>query len=291
MRLSVAVGIATAGRSEILREMLTFVHQQSRIPDQIVVCAPRTSERRDLALGDAVRVILADQGLTVQRNAIIAAVPNADVIVFFDDDFFPDARYIEAVEAAYLADPNVVMTTGTVILDGIIGPGLTPNDASRTLGQVTEESRSAGSFVVYNAYGCNMSVALQVARTHGITFDTQLPLYAWQEDVDFSRRMASHGSIRKLKAAIGVHLGIKSGRQSGIRLGYSQVANPVYLLMKGTCNFGHVGPQIARNVVSNIVRTLKPEPYIDRVGRLRGNWLALKDVFRGHVDPNRILKL
>ena len=32
----------------------------------------------------------------------------------------------------------------------------------------------------------------------------------------------------------GVHLGNKRGRVSGLRFGYSQIANPIYLLQKGT---------------------------------------------------------
>ena len=79
-----------------------------------------------------------------------------------------------------------------------------------------------------------MSVRLDLARRHRLTFDEQLPLYGWLEDVDFSRRVAGYGRVVKVSAARGVHLGVKAARQRGVQLGYSQVANPVYLMRKGT---------------------------------------------------------
>jgi hypothetical protein len=41
----------------------------------------------------------------------------------------------------------------------------------------------------------------------------------------------------------------------------------------------------------NLVRSVWPEPYIDRRGRLRGNILALRDLVRGGMIPERILEL
>ena len=44
---------------------------------------------------------------------------------------------------------------------------------------------------------------------------------------------ADNGKVVKIDAAFGVHLGTKLGRNSGLRLGYSQIANPLYLARKG----------------------------------------------------------
>uniref|UniRef100_UPI00195349D0 glycosyltransferase family 2 protein n=1 Tax=Escherichia coli TaxID=562 RepID=UPI00195349D0 len=66
-------------------------------------------------------------------------------------------------------------------------------------------------------YGCNMTVRLSVIHAHGIRFDEDLPLYAWLEDVDLSRRMAPYGRIVGSATMRGVHLGSKRGRSSGIR--------------------------------------------------------------------------
>jgi hypothetical protein len=103
--------------------------------------------------------------------------------------------------------------------------------------------------------------------------------------------MARRGRLLKCDALAGVHLGEKAGRTSGKRLGYSQIANPIYLLKKGT-----IPPDLARrlmrgNLASNLLRSFRPEPYIDRRGRLAGNLLALIDLPRGRLDPRRVLEL
>jgi hypothetical protein len=46
-----------------------------------------------------------------------------------------------------------------------------------------------------------------------------------------------------------------------------------------------------RNIAANLARSLYPEPWIDRRGRLKGNLLALVDVMRGRISPGRILQL
>jgi hypothetical protein len=41
----------------------------------------------------------------------------------------------------------------------------------------------------------------------------------------------------------------------------------------------------------NIVHAPRPEPYVDRRGRLRGNLLALADLLRARMAPERVLDL
>jgi hypothetical protein len=85
-----------------------------------------------------------------------------------------------------------------------------------------------------------------------------------------------------------VHLGTKGGRTSGKRVGYSQIANIVYLRRKGTMQPG-LGEQLIRqNLVSNVIRSFRPEAHIDRRGRLLGNLIAIKDLITGRIDPRRI---
>jgi hypothetical protein len=94
-----------------------------------------------------------------------------------------------------------------------------------------------------------------------------------------------------LTSARGVHLGMKSGRQSGLRLGYSQIANPVYLVRKGSFAWRRAMGQIGRNIAMNVALSLRPEPYVDRRGRLRGNVIAIRDLARGRLHPRRILAM
>jgi hypothetical protein len=46
-----------------------------------------------------------------------------------------------------------------------------------------------------------------------------------------------------------------------------------------------------RNVTANMVRALASEPYVDRPGRLKGNVVALGDILRGRLAPERVTQL
>ncbi len=104
------------------------------------------------------------------------------------------------------------------------------------------------------------------------------------EDVDFCRRLAQFGRVVKDPALLGVHLGVKAGRTSGDRFGYSQIVNPVYLWRKGTLRWDRALGQMARNLAANLAGALKPEPWIDRRGRIRGNLKGLFDLSLGRLN-------
>jgi hypothetical protein len=89
----------------------------------------------------------------------------------------------------------------------------------------------------------------------------------------------------------GVHLGLKAGRVSGDRLGYSQVVNPIYLIRKGSVPASFALPLMFRNLAANLARSFWPEAWVDRRGRLRGNLLALCHVLTGRIEPEHVLKL
>ena len=136
-----------------------------------------------------------------------------------------------------------------------------------------------------------MALRVAPALAQGVRFDVNLPLYGWLEDIDFSRRMAAHGRIVNCSSLRGVHLAIKHGRTSGLRVGYSQVANPLYLLRKGSLSATYSLRHVSRNVAKNLLRVAHPEPWVDRRGRLRGNLIAFGDLLRGRLDPRRIQHL
>ena len=110
-----------------------------------------------------------------------------------------------------------------------------------------------------------------------LAFDEQLPLYGWLEDVDFSRSIARYGRSVRVEGARGVHLGVKSGRQPGLRLGYSQVANPAYLIRKGTMSKARAIAQIGRNILAKRAALLLNDRSIDRLGTFG----------RQHAGPDR----
>ena len=291
--IRLAVGIATRGRAAVLGHVLRDLSRQTCAPDRVLVCCTEPADVAG-ALPDApavpIEVLTAPSGLPRQRNAIIDRLADCDAVLFLDDDFLMAARYIEATVAALGAHADLVATTGTLLADDARGPGLSV-DQGRALIDADPEPGAPGLDPAPHGYGCNMAIRLATARDHGLRFDERLPLYAWSEDIDFTHRLMPYGWVAKLRGARGVHLGVKQGRTPGRRLGYSQVANPIYLFRKGSYSRRRMLGSVGRNLAMNAARSLRPEPYIDRRGRLRGNALAVIDMLRGRLSPERILEL
>jgi GT2 family glycosyltransferase len=294
-KLDVVVGIATVGRREVLAQTLSILARQTRLPDHLVICPVTDEDVDSSSLRNFPRpslVVRGAIGLPAQRNKILSTALNADVIVFLDDDFLVDSYYIENVERIFVTRPDVTALTGSLLVDGARGPGLSVEEGLRIIQSAPKPSGPERELVeCYGTYGCNMAFRLKSIIDNGILFDENLPLYGWQEDIDFSLRVLPYGKIMKSASLRGVHLGIKHGRTSGVRFGYSQIANPIYLVRKGSMSWRHANKLMWRNLGANLARSLRPEPWIDRKGRLKGNFLAFADVARGRISPSRILQL
>ena len=76
-----------------------------------------------------------------------------------------------------------------------------------------------------------------------------------------------------------------------MRLGYSQIINPVYIVLKGNMSFAYAFRLAARNVLANLVKSIRPESYVDRRGRLRGNLIGMLHLVTGRLTPEYILEL
>jgi len=287
MRL--AIGIATRGRPVILGEVLAELRAQTQAPERIIVCHVGPEDIGPPAPG--VEYLTAPAGLARQRNAILDAAADCDVVLFLDDDFLAAPGYCAATLAAFAARADVVVTTGTVIADGAKGPGIGVVEGRAILAADRWAGDPAAAAPHFNGYGCNMAFRMAVVRAQGIRVDEALPAYGWYEDLDVTRVLGRHGAILRLEGARGVHLGAKLGRQKGLRLGYSQIANPVYLARKGTYPWDRALRSMARHLAMNLARSPFPEPWADRWGRFRGNVLALWDLARGRAHPSRILEL
>ena len=228
--LKIAVGIATAGRPAILSETLKELSKQTRQPDLVAVCPARPSDITFAAgeLSFPLEIIVGKMGSSSQRNAILDHLAGFDLVVFFDDDFFPARDYLANAEALFVRHTRVVVATGRPAEDGIKGPGFSPEYARAVLDRRPATAAREPIRPYYGAYGCNMIVRLDQVRKYGVAFDEALPLYAWQEDIDFSRQLAPFGDIVFASELTGIHLGTKNGRTSGLKFGYSQIANPIY---------------------------------------------------------------
>jgi len=251
--------------------------------------------RDDAPAGDAAlgaEIILSPKGTCAQRNTALDHLDDdADLIVFFDDDFVPAPDYLEAMAKLFTERPALIGATGAVLMDGVKTAGISFEEADAiiashvaTPGDIPTRERKRVSL-----YGCNM--VYRVSAIKGLRFDERLPLYGWLEDIDFSARARKNGELIETGRLAGVHLGVKGGRTSGVRFGYSQIANPTYLFRKGTMTLHHSADNIVRNLISNHIRMFAPEAHVDRWGRVKGNWLAIADIARGRLTPERILDL
>jgi GT2 family glycosyltransferase len=291
-KMKIGIVVATHRRAALLHQFLDRIENQSRAPDEIVVSAVEASDVPEPGrLQVPLKVLLGKAGSCRQRNTGIEYLTGrADVVLFLDDDFWMSNRYIEEIAHLFASQISIAGITGNVIADGITSAGFSPAEAEAMLRAY--EVRHGGQKAIVDVpdtYGCNM--AFRMTSISDIRFDENLPLYGWQEDVDFSAQVRKLGRLVKAEAACGVHLGTKMGRTSGVRFGYSQVINPLYVTRKGNMRLDYALRLILRNVVKNTARSIFPEPYVDRRGRLRGNLAALAHLLQGRLDPTYVLRI
>ncbi len=289
---NISVIFATRGRPEILGSALKAVQNQTLKPQEIIISCVSPDDHSHIPQHDKCNIILGKAGLPAQRNAALKqASPFADIIIFFDDDFIAHESWIEEVVDVFKKFPDVDSVTGTVVADGIHGVGYTEAQAIELLKKhPCPKTINPISRRNYSPYGCNM--AFRAKSIIGLEFDEKLVLYGWQEDRDFGSQVAMRGGrLVKASRALGVHMGVKKSRSPGIRLGYSQVINPAYMFKKGTMPLLAVLDHVTCNLLSNFFRSIYPESYIDRIGRLKGNIIGFADLIRGRLTPERAEKL
>ena len=293
--MRVVVGIATVNRRNQLTSTLRQLERLSPQPERVIIAVADRADVDETATQQLklnVQVVLAPRGLCAQRNEVLRQAMDSDLIVFFDDDYYPSPDYLQHAKALFEHYPDVAGATGHPRLDGAKGPTI-PDDLARWESGRMPRAASAdyGLQPTYGVYGCNMVMRSALLKKHRLLFDERLPLYGWLEDLELSRRLARHGRIVASPYLQGVHLGTRVGRLPGHRLGYSQVVNPIYMVRKGSMH-----PQVAlrfisRCVAKNAVRSLWPERDVDRRGRMLGNAIATWHLIRGRIDPSHILKI
>ncbi|AYC99971.1 glycosyltransferase [Neorhizobium sp. NCHU2750] len=281
----IAVAIATRSRPTVVSETVRhLLATQMHAPDAVIVSCVERADAGDLVDDGRVTILTGKMGSSVQRNNALDHLPSGiDVVVFLDDDFVADPKWLSTALQVFTDESRVVGFTGRVVADGIKGPGIPFGEAVRLVAAapVTADAHWERPF---SPYGCNM--AFRVSAIGNTRFDERLVLYGWLEDRDFGASLARKGGdLVKCADAYGVHMGVKVGRTSGRRLGYSQVINPLYLRRKGTMTTKQAIGQIWRNMSMNVAKSLRPEPFIDRRGRVMGNIAALSDILRGRVNP------
>lgn len=293
------IGIATAGRSGIVAANLLHLAELEDQADRLIICIPDDEELDEHALSAVagasihVEMMKSPKGSCAQRNAIFRheAASGTDYLVFLDDDFLVSDGYFSATKRLLGENDDIVLATGNVLADGATGPGYMPEDGMTILQTAPDAPDEAELEDIHSVYGCNMTMRLSAFDREEELFDEALPLYGWLEDMDFSARARKRGRVVRSRTLQGVHLGTKVGRTPGVRLGYSQIANPLYLLQKGSIGRSRAFRLMTRNVLANLAGSFFPPEWIDRRGRLKGNFTALRDVLRKQNSPSRILGL
>jgi GT2 family glycosyltransferase len=290
--MKLVVIIPTIGRKALVNDLLEHLEHQARLPDEVIVSAPDETHVLPYASKRLkVSYAFGRKGLCAQRNqALERALGRFDIVTFFDDDFLPADDYLQKLVTAFADHADWAVINGTVVQDGVRGAGFSFEEGLRAL-RAAEASPPAQLSVVDHpgAYGCNMS--MRAEQIGALRFDERLVLYGWQEDIDFTSQLRRFGRIVALNSLIGVHLGVKGGRLSGVRNGYSQIVNPVYLLQKGTIPTWFAVSLMGRNVAANLAKSVWSEPYVDRRGRLWGNLLAAYHILTGRIEPEYVLHL
>lgn len=295
---SVGVIIATKDRADSVAELVKLIFQQTVLPACVVVSGDKKSDIPDEVIQGTlneiksssaqVMCLFGSRDLTVKRNNAMEKIFNSvDFIAFFDDDFLPSKTWIERSLNLFKANKNLVGLGGRVIIDGAKDGVVEFDEAIR----IIEEEEIRGNkiecenIIVDSMYGCNMMFrcnAIGVER-----FDERLILYGWMEDTDFSRRMGRKGTLMRGGGLIGVHLGVRGGRISGCKFGYSQIVNAFYLMNKNSITALEAYKVAISALLTNALKSIRPGRLIDRRGRLRGNIVGLCEIAAGRCRPER----
>jgi GT2 family glycosyltransferase len=297
VRTSISVVIASKGRPDFVRETIENLQRQTLKPKEIIIVVPSIEDLPERQWGDDVRYIVGPLGLTSQRNKGIEAIPTTVKYVgCFDDDFELKADYLEQAVGFLDANSSVVGISGRILVDG----GISRAEAKKLIADYKPGENPRGMFYSQGKhhilYGCNM-----IIRRHLLNyekFDENLPFYSYGEDYDLSIRLEHYGLIGRFAGCVGVHLETPGGRVREVLRGYSFVANNWYFLKKGVMHLPVLKAWVrfwlicfGKSTLTSLWNLLKGDRSLDWGGRLKGQLLALKDIFLGCCHPGRIKEL
>jgi len=299
---SFAIIICSRGRRDILTATIHSLRSQSIQACQllVVVTGPEDIDEESIRTTGPpnVEIVFSEPGLTRQRNAGIAHVAGEiKYVCFFDDDIELHRDYIRHGLKFLEEVPTVMAFSGAMLRERCASheearalvDAFDPAAANPFAGRFRHRGRH------WILHGCNMVIRASILAYE--RFDERLPLYSYYEDYDISIRIRRYGYVGRFALCAGVHLQAASGRVSGQRLGYSQIANNWYFLKKGICHLTFPLSYIrfiylaARLVIRNAVISLRNFNHGEAPRLLKGNLLALRDILCGSSAPENILQL
>jgi hypothetical protein len=279
----------------MLHGTLLSVSQQTLKPSRILVSTIRDEDVAPESRGlPDCHFFTGAKGLCAQLNRVIDEIQgDEDPVCVFDDDVELAPTFVEMLCKAFQAHPDYVALGGAVIYDGAKRlDRISRDEASKQIASyASRHPQSAESLCVEGArnilYGCNMCFRREALVAE--RFDEELPLYSWLFEVDICRRLHRSGRVGNVPSAAVAHLASLGKKMSGVKMGYSQVCNPYYLwTRKRTMSCAEFCRHTAQALASNTLRMLNFADPVDRLGRLKGNLLALWEISWCKSRPNRI---
>ena len=195
------VVICTRNRKEELEIVLASLHQQTLLPDLVLVIDSSDSFfQMQNDYGFKLNHVHSQKNLTFQRNVslgMLSALDDDTRIHFFDDDVILGNRYLERVSKRFdlypdidgicartsdNADKNPSLYMRFFMLDSICSGRVLPSGVNVAF------KDSSGSYEVEWLAGCCMSYRL--SRIRDLRFDESRKGVGWGEDVDFSYRLS-----------------------------------------------------------------------------------------------------
>jgi GT2 family glycosyltransferase len=294
-RSTFAVVIASKGRPEILAATVESLQSQT-VPVGHVFCAVTSQDdiQPQTAARPEVTTLYSAVGSTRQRNAAIdRAVDRFEIIIFLDDDMQLAPNYIEAALEFLKDHQGIVAFSGHLLKNGDV----TRDEARQLIDSYRDVPTDYRPLFrcrgFWTMHGCNMVARSRVLKYE--RFDENLPLYGYAEDYDLSVRLRNYGRVGRFRKCVAVHLETPCGRVSEKRVGYAMLANNWYFLRKRVthCSTPLLGYlrfafRLALLEPLNTVVSCAVLGRRQRVGRLQGNLLALRDILFGVSSPGRI---
>jgi len=292
----VAVVIASTNRPEILEQTLLSLTSRQTLPEIVVISLAKSSDRpaNIEALGIRTKVAYSEAASSgSQRNAGLGALPpDIHFVIFLDDDMEIHDMCVEEVRGIFERNPDLAAFSGCLVANGDI----VRSEARQMLdGHIIPQGMPDYGLLPREwpgLYGCCMCMRRDLVEKE--PFDENLPLYAIGEDTEIGFRLRKFGKVGGSARCPVVHLAARSGRVSEVGVGYAQIINFLYFLKKrvGLPQWKTLWERLVVIPLTNLAFTLFPvldrRTGVDRVGRLRGNLLALRDVARMEINPRRL---
>lgn len=291
----ISVIIASVDRPQILGETLKSVARQKRSPNEVILVVNSQTDLPITPVFDIkLKTLFSERGSSIQRNrGLENTSPLSDIVVFLDDDVELSEDYLSKVENYMELNPDVVGFSGIPVLNRP-QDGLMPHSVAREILKAQPLSPFTHTDQK-GLYGCNMVSRTYAARRE--KFDENLALYALLEDRDFGIRLRKYGRVTEYSGARVIHLGTPGGRVSQRQQGYTQIMNPAYLYKKGQgYNISDIYHGPIKSFFANVAgvlglsKSLTPNDpaYYNRSERLQGNFIAMRDILRGKINPQGV---